>query len=126
MKTALRIALGLSLIAVSAGCSKPRSEVSGTITRAGKALVWNGDGGNLLVIFFPEDRTSNDKVYSAQTDRATGKYSLPPIPAGRYMVAVQQFDEKFNDAFKAKYDPARSPLRYEVTMDGQVIDIDLP
>ena len=42
------------------------------------------------------------------------------------MVAIHQFDERHMDSLQNKYDPVKTPLRVDVTDDGQVIDIDLP
>src|SRR5262245_56825495 len=114
----------ICLIAAS-GCARTRTNVSGTITRDGKPLEWGTENGFLLVIFVPENRRSDGEVYRAEA-QMDGTYKLNEIRSGRYKVAIQQFDEKFNDALNHKYDPGKSPLRYEVTDDGQVIDIDLP
>lgn len=124
MKTAVRLILGLVLVA-AIGCAT-KSNVTGTITRGGKPLTWKSEEGHLLVIFLPEDRDANPNTYRAETDRETGSYRIASIPAGTYRVAVQQFDEKHNDALNHKYDPAKTTLRYEVTSDNQVIDVDLP
>ncbi len=103
-----------------------RTDITGTITRGGQPLVWKSEGGHLLVLFVPEDRKPGQDPYRAETDRASGTYRIAKIPAGRYLVAVQQFDERHLDALQTKFDAYRTPLRYEVTADGQVIDIDLP
>jgi hypothetical protein len=118
--------LTLALIVVATGCSGKRSDISGTITRDGKPLEWTSEGGHLLVIFVPEDRKPNQDPYLAESDRAAGTFRIPEIKAGRYLVAIHQFDEHHQDALHNKYDPFKSPLRYEVLEDGQVIDIDLP
>jgi hypothetical protein len=96
------------------------------ITRDGKPLEWDSEGGHLLVLFIPENRRADGAVYRADTDRETGAFRIAEIRAGRYLVAVQQFDERHNDALGHKYDPSKSPLRYKVNESGQVIDIDLP
>jgi hypothetical protein len=124
MKTLFRILVGLALVA-AVGCGK-KSNVHGTITRDGQPLVWKSEGGHLLVIFIPEDREADSNVYRAETDRDTGAYRIASIPAGRYRVAVQQFDEKHNDALRHTYDPHATTLVYEVTGDNQRIDVDLP
>jgi hypothetical protein len=116
--------LSIFLVA-AAGCARTRTNVTGTITRDGKPLEWSTENGFLLVIFVPENRRSDGEVYRAEA-QMDGTFKLNEIRSGRYKVAIQQFDEKFNDALNHKYDPAKSPLRYEVTDDGQVIDIDLP
>lgn len=108
-----------------AGCSAKPCAIRGTVTHGGEKLTWP-DGGNLLVIYFPEDRTHNDNVYSAQTSIEDSSYSIAAIPPGRYTVAIQQFDKHFMDAFNKAYDPARTTLVFEVKHDGEVIDIDIP
>jgi hypothetical protein len=126
MKKFMRLLFGLILMAATTGCVEMRANISGTITRDGKLLVSGSNGGHLLVIFVPEDRQGNGTVYRADTDRHRGTYRIAAIPAGKYLVAIQQFDERHNDALGHKFNPGVSPLRYEVTEDGQVIDIDLP
>jgi hypothetical protein len=118
---AVAVVVGL----VVAGPSE-RTNITGTITRDGKPLVWDSEGGHLLVLFVPEDRKPDQDPYRAETDRAAGTYRIPSIPAGRYLVAVQQFDDRHRDALQTKFDAYRTPLRFEVVADGQVIDIDLP
>ncbi len=126
MNVAVRFTLLLTIVVGMTGCAGNKSDISGTITRDGKPLCWESEGGHLIVIFFPEDRAANKEVYSATTDRATGAYRIPKIRAGKYTVAIQQFDERHRDALDSKYDPVKTPLRYEVRESGQVIDIDLP
>jgi hypothetical protein len=120
------LTLMLTLVVAATGCSGKRSDITGTITRDGKPLEWTSEGGILLVIFVPEDRQPNQDPYLAVGDRATGTYRIAEIKAGRYMVAIHQFDEHHQDGLHNKYDPFKTPLRFEVTEDGQVIDIDLP
>lgn len=117
----------LSVVLALCGCGTPvKYAIKGTVTRGGEKLTWP-DGGHFMVIFFPEDRQKNPEVYSAQTDLATSTYTIAAIPAGKYAVAVQQFDTKFMDALNAAYDPSKTKLVYEVApQDGQTIDIDLP
>ncbi|HJZ59710.1 MAG TPA: hypothetical protein VKE74_32505 [Gemmataceae bacterium] len=107
------------------GCSEKKVGVRGTVTRGGEKLTWP-EGGSLLVVFCPVDYKRDQRVYSAQTDTATSTYQIVAIPPGRYQVAVQQFDEGYMDALGGVYDPGSSPLVYEVNLDGQVIDIELP
>ena len=83
MKVALRFTLLLTLAIGTTGCSGNKSDISGTVTRDGKPLHWDSEGGHLIVIFFPEDRAANKDVYSATTDRATGTYRIPKIRAAR-------------------------------------------
>jgi hypothetical protein len=125
MKALVRLALALALMTGAIGCARP-CNISGTITRDGKPLVWTSDEGHLLVIFVPANRKANRDVYRAETDREAGTYRINGILSGRYRVAIQQFDEKHNDALGHKYNPGKTQLEYDVTADGQVIDIDLP
>src|SRR5262245_43464373 len=116
MRNLFRIMVGLALVAGAVGCGK-KSNVHGTITRDGKPLVWKSEGGHLLVVFVPEDREADPNTYRAETDRETGEYRIAAIPAGKYRVAIQQFDEKHNDALRHTYDPAATTLTYEVNSD---------
>jgi hypothetical protein len=114
-------------VAYAAGLFEGRKcAISGTITRDGKPLEWPSDQGHFLVIFVPEDRGPNDDPVLAESDRATGTYRIAEIKSGRYMVAIHQFDARHMDALQNKYDPVKTPVRVDVTDDGQVIDIDLP
>jgi len=126
MKLSMRLALGLTLVVAMTGCSNQRSNITGTITQDGKPLVAETEEGHLLVLFVPAEWKPDSQVFRAQTDRTTGSFSLPEIRAGKYLVAIQQFDGRHRDALNSKYDPTKSPLRFDVTEDGQVIEIDLP
>jgi hypothetical protein len=126
MNLTLRFLLVMLLFVGAVGCSGKRTDITGTITRAGKPLEWTDEHDIFLVTFLPEDRKSNGEVYRAETDKKTGTYRIGEIKAGKYVVAIQQFRERHADVLGGKYDPGHSPLRYEVTEDGQVIDIDLP
>lgn len=125
MRNFLRLLVILTLAIGSTGCVEYKSNITGTVTRDGKPLVWRSEGGYLLVLFVPEDR-SRFSPKSAETDRETGTYRLAEIPAGKYTIAIQQFDERFNDAFNKQFDAYRTTIQCEVTEDNQVIDIDLP
>lgn len=124
MKSFLRLVPVLMLAIGSTGCVEYKSNVTGTVTRDGKPLEWRSEGGYLLVLFVPEDR-SKLSPKSAETDRA-GTYRFAEIPAGKYTIAIQQFDEKYNDAFNKHFDAYRTTIQCEVTEDNQVIDVDLP
>src|SRR5262249_34272605 len=126
MKDVLRYALVMALVVGAGGCAS-KCRIHGVITREGKPLVAEeGEEGHLLVLFVPENRTADRKVYRAETDRTTGKFWIGDIYQGKYRVAIQQFDGKHKDALDHRYDPSKTPLRCEVTRDGQVIDIELP
>jgi hypothetical protein len=106
---------------------KPTYQVSGKITRDGKALEWKSDAGVLDVKFVPLDRQADDNVYRAETDRETGAYTIPKIPAGSYRVSIQQMDPfPTHDLLGFALSMAESPIIREVTMNDDVIDIDLP
>ncbi len=125
MRTVIRLLLGLVLVGASSGCIHIKTNITGTITRDGQPLVWESDEGTLEVIFVPEDRTKSDPI-RAITDRDHCSYRIGEIPAGKYLVAIHQFEERHRDVLANKYDPHYSPLRFEVTDDNQVINIDLP
>jgi len=116
----LVLVVGLSGCGVDKKCA-----ISGTVTRGGEKLTWP-DGGSLLVIFFPEDRTRDTNVYRAETETETCAYTVAAIPPGRYKVAVQQFDTKHMDAMNKAHDPVRTTIVVEVTQDGETLDIDIP
>lgn len=115
----------LVLLAVT-GCGRvPLCTVSGTVTRGGEPLTWP-DGGSLLVVFLPADPAKTDRYSARETDTASSTYKVTGIPAGKYLVAVQQFSPKFMDALGGRYDPGHTDFEVEVTADGQVLNIDLP
>src|SRR5215470_6421123 len=107
MRALTRLAVVLAVVLAATSCNAKRSNISGTITRDGKALEWPSDGGLFLVIFVPEDRKPSQDPYLAETDRATGTYRIPEIRSGRYKVAIHQFDERHRDALENKYDPVK-------------------
>ena len=77
------------------------------------------------MVFHPDDNSSLSPI-KATTDWRTGAYRIAEIPAGKYRIAVQQFDEKHNDAFGGRLDAVRTIFHCEVVEDGQVINIDIP
>ena len=127
MHALTRAGLVLVLALAAAGCEEPkRTNITGTITRDGKPLVWKSSGGHLVVIFMPEDRKPGKDGILAVTDRDTGTYRIDHIPPGAYLVALHQFDEKHMDGFQNKLDPVKTTIRVEVVEDNQVIDVDVP
>jgi hypothetical protein len=127
MNTLTRLGLVLVLAIATTGCEGvKRTNITGTITRDGKPLVWASEGGHLVVIFMPEDRRPGQDGIRAETDRDTGTYRIAQIPPGAYLVALHQFDEKHTDGFRNKLDPAKTTIRVEVVEDNQVIDVDVP
>lgn len=118
--------LFLAALALS-GCSTKKYTVTGTVTRGGEKLTWP-DGGNLTVVYVPENLGKDSSVHThpAEGDTATSTYRVTGVPPGKYYVAVQQFDAKMQDALGHVYDPGHTELAREVTQDNQVIDVDLP
>ena len=105
--------------------------ISGAVTRDGKPIEWpSTDDQQFLVLFVRENRRSNEDPYAAETDPATGTYKVNGIKSGRYRVAIHMFyrgrNDNLQDILGNKYDPSNTPLVYDVTDDGQVIDIDVP
>jgi hypothetical protein len=115
----------LTLAVGATGCVEYKSNITGTVTRDGKPLVWKSEGGYLLVLFVPEDRSKFSPRH-AETDRDTGTFRMAELPAGKYTIAIQQFDERYMDALNKQFDAYRTTIRCEITEDNQVIDIDLP
>lgn len=126
MKYSMRLALVLILVVATTSCNGNRTDITGSITRDGKPVVIEGEEGHILVLFLPEKWKSNSQVFRAEVDRTSGTFRISEIRTGRYLVAIQQFDARHNDALGSKYNPGISPLRADVTENGQVIDFDLP
>ena len=122
---ALVALIGLGVAYVTGAFEGKPCDISGTITRDGKPLVFSSQEGLFLVLFFPEPRGGRDP-YQAETDRTTGTFRVSGIKSGHYRVAIHMFNERSLDDLQNKYDPNHTPLMYEVTDDGQVLDIDLP
>jgi hypothetical protein len=118
----------LLFVFVAAGCSDDRKfRIGGKITHGGEPLVWKNEESYLFLVFAPVDREKHKDVYKAEFDKESCSYTVSGIPPGEYMVAIQQFDPlPGTDVLGHKYNLAKSPLRKEVTSDGQVIDIDVP
>lgn len=123
----LRLISAVALFLLACGCSAkvPICTVSGTVTRGGEKLTWP-DGGSLLVIFLPADPAMKERYTARETDTTASSYKVTGVPAGKYLVAVQQFSPKFMDALGGRYDPGHTDHEVEVTSDGQVLNIDLP
>ena len=115
----------LFLLACGCGSRVPICTVSGTVTRGGEKLT-RADGGSLLVVFMPADTTKSDRYPARETDTAASSYKVTGIPAGKYLVAVQQFSPRHMDALGGRFDPGHTDHEVEVTADGQVLYIYLP
>lgn len=102
--------------------------IHGKVTRDGKPLVWDDSSDNpmLRVIFFPEDREKNINFYPAESNVEDGTFSVAKIPTGTYTVSVQQNANPKRDLLNFAFDPAHTTLKFDVTQDGQEINIDLP
>jgi hypothetical protein len=116
------ILVAAALLAVS-GCAEKKVSVSGKVTRAGQPLP---AAQTLLVVLVPEGGGISARTYPAETDPATGTFSVAGLPPGRYRVAIQHFDDRFRDSLGGVYDLGASPLVYDITGAGQALDIDLP
>jgi hypothetical protein len=100
--------------------------ISGTVTRDGKPPKWQGEPNLLLVLFAPVEEDKKD-VYRAESDPITGTYVVPALPRGRYIVAIQQFEqEPYRDAFGGTYDLASTTFSHEVTGDADGVNFDIP
>ncbi|NBO93563.1 MAG: hypothetical protein EBV06_14815 [Planctomycetia bacterium] len=103
-----------------------KQNITGTVTRGGKALVWPKADGQLHVIFVPEIRRSDELPTRAECDSLAGTFRVANLRSGSYRVAVHMFDEHHMDALRNQFDPGNSPIYHRVTADNQVINIDLP
>lgn len=120
------ISLAVKHLLATGGLTREVS-ITGTITRDGKPLEWQGEKRLLLVTFMPENRESTFDVFPADCDTEAGTFRIAKIPRGRYQVCIQQNDpHPLQDLLNFAFDPAHSTLYCEVTRDGQVVDIDLP
>lgn len=122
----LVVAGGVVAFVLNGGLSPARTGVRGTLVHDGKPVLPPSETHKVLLIFVPEKVGKDFEVYRAEVDRTTGEFTLPALPSGRYVVAVQLFDDKHMDSFGGKYDPGKSPLRYDVTEDNQVIEVVVP
>jgi hypothetical protein len=118
----------LLFVVTASGCIDNRKfNISGTVTHGGEPLVWKHEDSLLFLVFAPIDREKHPDIYKAEYDKGKGIYTISGIPPGEYMVAIQQVDPlPGTDVLGNKYTLAKSPIRKEVTQDGQVIDIDVP
>src|SRR5262249_381615 len=98
--------------------------VSGKIARGGEKL--GPDGKSLLVILIPENPGPAARPYSAETDPVAGTYRVGGVPSGKYRFAVQLFDAENRDVLGGVYDGGATPLLFDLTPPGQLIDTDLP
>jgi len=115
--------LGVVLIA---NWTPRKYRVTGTITRDGKSLEWKSKKGVLLVLFAPADRTRDRTVYRYQEDLGEGNYVVEDIPAGKYVISVQQLDPyPTHDLLQFAYNLRNTTFEYEVAGDGE-FNINLP
>ncbi|MFO0798740.1 MAG: hypothetical protein U0804_14805 [Gemmataceae bacterium] len=118
-------AIALFLLICGCAARVPVCEISGTVTRGGEKLTWP-DGGSLLVIFLPVDPIKTERYTARDTDTGSSTYKLSGVPAGKYLVAVQQFNPRFMDSLGGRYDPGHTDYEVDVTADSQILNIDLP
>jgi hypothetical protein len=97
------------------GCETPRHRVTGQVAQKGLELDPQKGPYHLVVIFAPEDRQRHPDAYGAQTDAETLSYTIPAIPSGKYVVAVQLFDAHMRDVFGHRYELSKTTFRCEVT-----------
>ena len=113
------------LLCVVVGCGKTYT-ITGQVTCGGEPIQWQTDKRDLLILFGPTDRKSNPKVYRAESDTSTSKFTVSGIPAGEYVVAVHVFDPAPKHCrLNLKYDLGKSPLRHVVSKDED-IKLELP
>jgi hypothetical protein len=125
-RTTLRLLAALVVALGAAGCATPKYRVTGTVTRGGKPLHWEGERVMLLVLFAPLDRAKHREVYRAESNAQAGTYVIAAIPAGTYRVSLQLMDPyPDHDLLRFAYSLKDSPLVYEVDGDKE-INIDLP
>jgi hypothetical protein len=132
----LQLALVLSslpLLLVT-GCSggKAKTPLSGKLVLPNNAQLAESD--TVQMVFVPEEKTepsalavvSNADLSFKTTQTAPGKYKIAvkiePYPGDQKSGArAKQFE-----ALNAKYDQAKTPLKYEVTSaSGQTLTVDL-
>jgi hypothetical protein len=109
--------------------SGPRKvNIHGTITHGGNPIQWKTENWHFVVVFVPEPRNMTTDLYPAtKADPGTGRYEIEGIPTGKYKVqiALNDPDHRYDLRDMMVYDPSSTPPEYEVTHDGQEINIDL-
>jgi hypothetical protein len=125
-----RRALGLGLLVglfVFCGCGKKSKliTVTGSVLKSGQPLPLSKNGYVQVTLQPDVDPGKAFTPRIAECDKATGKFEIRDIPAGKYKVGIQQFDpdpttDKLNGAF---YVETSKIVR---DLDGKTpLDIDL-
>ena len=117
----------LVAVAVCVGCGKTNKTitVTGSVVRNGQPLALSKNGYVQVTIQPEVDPGKAFTPRIAECDKATGKFEIPNVPAGKYKVGIQQFDpdpttDKLNGAFYVENGKIVRDL------DGkQPVDIDL-
>jgi hypothetical protein len=125
-----RRALALGLLAglvVCCGCGEKTNlvTVTGSVLRNGKPLPLSKNG-YVQVTLQPD--VDPDKAFSprlAECDKATGKFEIRDLPAGKYKVGVQQLDpDPTTDKLKGAFYVDTGKIIRD--LDGKTpLDIDL-
>jgi hypothetical protein len=85
-----------------------------------------GDGCMLLVIFAPTHRSLATELYRSEGNVWQGTYVLEKVPAGTYLVSIQQMDPiPTDDLLEFRYGLKNSPLTVEVSGNCEK-NFDLP
>jgi len=89
------VALGLLAgLVVCCGCGKKTNfvTVTGSVLRNGKPLPVSKNGYVQVTLQPDVDPGTPFTPRLAECDKATGKFEIRDLPAGKYKVGVQQFD----------------------------------
>jgi len=96
----------LVAVVVYVGCGKKNNTitVTGSIVRNGQPIPVSKNGYVQVTIQPDVDPGKAFTPRIAECDKATGKFEIRDIPAGKYKVGIQQFDpdpttDKLNGAF---------------------------
>jgi hypothetical protein len=131
-----RAVAALLVVLAASGCSSRFVRVTGRLTYHGRPVP------STLVTFLPEEGHRASKGVTDDDGLFTLHYSTQQPYATRgpcivFLTYVVSNEEELGQikpkaprelkAVIARYgDPAKSPLHYDITTNGQVIDIDLP
>ena len=117
----------LVAVAVYVGCGKRNKTitVTGSVVRNGQPLALSKNGYVQVTIQPEVDPGKAFTPRIAECDKATGKFEIPNVPAGKYKVGVQQFDpDPTTDKLKGAFFVDTGKIVRD--LDGKTpIDIDL-